>query len=178
MAPLPPNGTARVWVDYSDGINDHSLMVRYDAEVTDASTALSAADAFLAALSPQLYLLTVTGARAQAAGTHISFPVVWDGDDTYGSGAMPGALAPRQLCFLGRTAGGRRVRWFVFGSKMDTPADFRFDLDDDASLENAYNIIVGSQLVGAFIAIDGANPVNYPYVDVNFNSYYEEKARG
>lgn len=176
MAPLPPSNTARVYWDYHDGQNEHTLTVRYapSASIDEASDRIVA---FLEALEPELYLLTHRGFRASATGSNISVPATWNGDLTYGTGAMPAVSAPRQFCWLARSTGGRRVRWFMWGCKPETPATYRFASGVNATLDAARLALVAGQANGVFLSIDGFNPVTYPYVDVNFNSYYEEKAR-
>lgn len=178
MAPLPENNTNRFWVDYNDGMNDHSLQVRYDDSGGGLTFAKSSAALFLTALSPQLYAITVTGARYSLATTTISLPTPWSASTTFGTGAMPGSVAPRQLCYLARDGQGRQVRWFVFGCKLETPNDYRFSLGENSDLAEAWGVISDAQNGGAFLSIAGLNPEMYSYIDVNFNSYYEAKTRG
>lgn len=179
MAPLPPlpaNNTARVFWDYSDGINEHTLMVRYapSAGVDEASDRMHN---FLVALAPTLYQITHRGFRAAASGSDISVPATWNGDTSYGTGTMPAVQAPRQLCFLARSSGGRRVRWFMWGFEGNTPDTYRFLSGANEALDAARLAIVAGQANGVFLSVDGANPVTYPYVNINYNSYYETQAR-
>lgn len=177
MAPLPENSTDRVWLDYTDGHNPHSLLVRHTGGQTNVGSVLAQINLFFGALAPQMYLITVTGARYSDQGSVFSFPVAWEGPASYGTGAMPGSLAPRQLCYLARDTTGRRVRWFVFGCKLETPNDYRFNLTENADLAEAWNVISLAQQNNIFCTIAGVNPTLYSYIDVNFNSYYEAKTR-
>jgi len=74
MAPLPVNNTNRLWVDYTDGTNEHSLMFRYQTGELPADV-MAVADDFLAAVSAITYQLTVTAARISAEGTNFSLPI-------------------------------------------------------------------------------------------------------
>jgi hypothetical protein len=177
MAPLPENTTDRFWLDYTDGINPHSFQARFAGGLTAVPNIATQVDNFFLALSPILYGLTVLGARFSLAGTTISQPYTWTGEASYGNFAMPATLAPRQLCFLGRGADGRRVRWFVFGWEAAPPTPFRLDLSNPAELGDAWAILQAGPGTDAFLTISGGDPNLYSYVDVNYNSYFEEKAR-
>lgn len=176
MAPLPENNTARLWVDYTDGINQHSIMFR-TTESAGLTALMTIADDFLDALSPTLYLLTILAARVSAPASSISTPVGWTGAGTYGSGAMPAVRTPLQMCFLGRSTLGRRVRWFVFGTKVDPTATYRLNTADNADVQAARTVLVNGVNAGTLVAIDGDAPVIYAYVDQNYNSYWEAEAR-
>lgn len=177
VAPLPENNTDRFWLDYTDGQNPHSLQVRFNGGLPNVSNVISAVHQFFLALSPVLYTLNVSGARYSLEGTNISLPVLWEGDPSYGTFAMPATLAPRQICFLGRSSGGRFVRWFVFGWEAAPPTPFRMELSSPTEFGDAWEVISAAQLDGIFLSIDGLNPTLYGYVDVNYNSYFEEKSR-
>lgn len=177
MAPLPENNTDRFWLAYTDGQNDHELLVRFNGGAGNVPNVMSSVDQFFTALSPILYLLTVNGARWSAQGSVISQPLIWDGAATYGQFAMPATLAPRQLCYLGRDAQGRRVRWFVFGWEAAPPTAFRIGAGGVTEFADAYAVISAGNADGVWLTIAGLDPVLYGYVDINYNSYYEEKAR-
>jgi len=177
MAPLPENNTDRFWLDYSDGINPHSFQVRFAGGAGQASVVAGLVSDFFSALSPILYELTVLGCRYSLAGTNISAPMIWPGPATFGTFAMPNELSPRQLCWLGRGPDGRRVRWFVYGYDAAPPGPFRLPTNSPAELGLAWDIIEAGPSDGAFLTISGSDPNLYNYIDVNYNSYYEEKAR-
>lgn len=178
MAPLPDNSTARVWVDYNDGVNDHSLMIRYSPSGATVADAMDAAIAFLEAMDPLLYLIGITGARASAAGSTFSFPVAWTGAATYGDDTMDPVFAPRETRFLGRDNGGRRVSWSLYGGKYETPENYRLNPLDFAAVASAISAIEANVVADTFLTINYGDPIVYPYADVNFNSYWERQARG
>jgi hypothetical protein len=176
MAPLPPESTARLWVDYNDGQHDHTLLMRY-APSAGLGPAMDAAAEFLGAVGPSLYLITVIGARAANSGSVISQPEAWTGSSTYGTGAMPAVSAPVELCFVGRTILGRMAKWFVYGWKEGVPGAFRFFPGDFAALDNGVAALRTAALAGTIVGIDGAIPSVYPYVNIQNNSYWETQAR-
>lgn len=176
MPSLPENNTPRLFIDYTDGINPHTLLVRYSASYGLAAT-MGDVDAFLSALQGSLYQLTVTGARASASGSNISTPVTWTGSSTYGSGTMTGVFAPRQICFLGRDSTGRKVRWFLFGFKGNTPDTYRINVGDNGDVDAAITALSNAGAAGSFLTIALHSPALYGYADINFNNYYEAKTR-
>jgi len=162
MAPLPHNNTGIFYLDYSVAGFDHTLQVRFGT----GSSALEAAgmtDAFLAALTTNIYLLTVIGARVQDIGTNVSYPVDWDGDDTYGSDAGLAYTSAFYYDFVGRSLDGRRARIAVFGAK--SAAD---------SLDANYRYgTATSWVVGALAALEAlpACPVSISGEVVNWKQY-------
>lgn len=177
MAPLPEHNTARLFVDYNNGVHDHTLLVRYTPSA-GSDIAMDNAAAFLQALDPILYEIAIIGARIAATGSNITVPIPWTGSPTYGDGVMPLVNAPRQMTFLGRTSGGRRARWSIFGYKGTWPDRYRYSSTEVAEIGDAIDALDDGGEAGAFIAIDGFVPSLYPYADFNFNSYWETETRG
>jgi hypothetical protein len=176
MAPLPASNTPRFWLDYSDGVNDHSLLFRYAASAGLATT-MTFVNQFLENLATDLYLLTIIGARAAASGSNISSPVDWTGASTYGTGAMPAVSAPVEIDYVGRTTLGHMAKWFVYGWSAGVPAAYRFPVVDLTSLANTFLVLRAAVAAGTVIAIDGEKPSVYPYVNIQNNSYWETQAR-
>lgn len=176
MAPLPENNTPRFWLDYNDGRNDHSLMVRYAASAGTAA-AMDFLDAFLTALSADLFLLTVQGARASASGSNISLPVAWTGAASYGADPLPLNRRPFECRFLSRSVTGRRGSMSVYGTKFNLPDEFRIARDADPQISNAFSAWETAISNLDIIAIDFSEPIPYPYVSINYNSYWEQESR-
>lgn len=176
MAALEPNNTNRLWLRYSDGVNEHELLVRFDDTTDKADLVMVELHNMFTALEPAIFALSIAGVRVSAEGGLLSFPMPWSGDPSYGTGAMPAKEAPRQACFLGRSSGGRRVRFFIFGADMTTPDLYRFNAT--GGWADALDVIVAAQTNGMFLAIDGLAPTMYNYIDVNYNSYWEQERRG
>lgn len=177
MAPLPDSSTNRLFVDYTDGINNHTLMFRYPLSGTLAGV-MGVADDVLSAVSPLIHLITITSARAAAAGSEISLPVAWTGLGTYGATSVPGSRAPAQISFVGRSSDGRRARWFIFPYRAAIPDDFRLSTSENADVLATYNALVAGAAAGDLATIGGLAPTILPYANVNYNSYYETKQRG
>lgn len=174
MAPLPTDNTQRFFLDYSTTNLSHTLMVR-TTSTTSAAAFSTFMDAFLTALAPELSLITIDGARVAQVNTNVSIPITWSGDPSYGTGSESAVFRPRSLCFLGRTANGRRARMYVFGGDYTSPNDFRINRVDNANIDAAIDVLeVNPQF---FAGIDGLASVKYSYVDVNFNSYWERAVR-
>ncbi|HKY44547.1 MAG TPA: hypothetical protein VJM50_15770 [Pyrinomonadaceae bacterium] len=178
MAPLPENNTARLWIDYNDTQNDHSLMVRFLAPDTPLSLAMEHVHNFLTAVSPDFFQLTIQGARFAAQGSNISLPATWTGDSTYGTGTLLAVNAPREVRWVGRTQNARRVSFSLYGADIVTPDTYRI-VSSGTNLPNVGVIAInaGSE-DGVFVGIDGFRPTMKNYVNVNFNSYWETEARG
>jgi hypothetical protein len=178
MAPLDPHGTPRVFVDYNDGFNDHTLMVRYAASGPSVEEVLTMIASIWDALDPNWYEITITGARAAASGSGISFAVPWPGATVYGSGGLPLNRRPVELRFLGRDDSGRRVSWSFYGGTFTIPDGFRFPHSVGGSVADVIDSIEAATASFAFFTINLQAPHVYPYADVNYNSYWEGQSRG
>lgn len=178
MPARPANSTARFFLEYNDGIYDHTLLVRYDEDRRSPAEVMASVDDLLLAMADSLYQINITGARVSAETSNFSFPVTWTGLSSYGGGAMPAVFAPRQWTLLGRDAQGVRVRFFFFGVEFNTPDEYRIPRVSGNLVDDALVVITAAQADGVFLTIVEQVPVMYPYADVNFNNYYEAKVRG
>lgn len=86
--------------------------------------------------------------------------------------------APRELRFVGRSGTGRRVSFSFYGFLGDTPANYRILALNSTPVLNAILAINESVAEHKLRPIDLSNQQMKPYADVNFNSYWERKARG
>lgn len=176
MAPLPPDSTTRVYFDYDDGINQHTLVCRLGI-LGDPVVAMDAIDAFMESLAPSLSLITVVGARWSVSGSNVTNPLGWSGAATYGSGVMPAENAPRELRFIGRSADGRRNSVSVYGYDGPTPALYRINAEASVDISNAIVALESGVAGGNWYTISTQIPVWKPYASFNFNSYWERQAR-
>lgn len=177
MAALPPSNTRRLWVNYNDGVNDHSIMFRGDTDV-GAGDLMTVADDFLTALSPGMYAIIVTSVEFADVGTNIRNPVTWTGSSGYGTGVMPAVNAPREVAWEMRSADGRLGSYSMWGLNFATPAAYRILYGIETEMDDAYAVLVAAHNVGTLCTISGARGVLKTYYNVNFNSYWEEAARG
>jgi hypothetical protein len=81
---------------------------------------------------------------------------------------------PVALNFIGRSPGGRRVRLelFSYGGGLST---YRLTSAESTPVLNAIAILNGT--AGTFQAIDGLDPVWYPYANVLVNAYWQRAVR-
>jgi hypothetical protein len=175
LGALPGHNTARVWVDYSDGLNLHTLLVRHDTTVADV---MDSVDSLFTNIASDWYEITIGEVRFAASGSDISFPATWTGSATYGATTMPGVFAPRQFMLLGRTNTGRRARWSIFGFEGSSPDDYRLARVAANIVDDALTVIEAGQTAAMWLGIDGHVPVMYQYADFNFNNHYERLQRG
>lgn len=174
---LPPSNTRRLWVQYNDNVYDHSFQLRGRTDATAADLMVVAAD-FLNALDSALYQIFVLGAEFADVGTNVRNPVTWTGASEYGTAPMPTINAPRELAWEGRSSDGRLTSVSIYGSNVATPADYRFQADESATLTAARAVLVAAADAGIIGTISNARPIWKTYVNFNFNSYYEVKRRG
>lgn len=179
---LPLNSTNRLFVDYVDGYNEHTLIVR-TADVLSPGSAIAVVKSVLDILQPQLYqTFAVQGCRFQEAGSIITLPVPPDDLEGFvgtGPELMPAQRRPLQWNFMGRgVATGRQVKWGLFGLATALPDSYRYQ---GSGITAAFSSVLSelSSIGGdAFITIGGDEASWKAYVNVQYNSYYETKARG
>jgi len=176
MAPLPPESTPRLYLDYSDGVNQHSLIARLGTG-TSSTTGMDYVDQFMLELSPSLYLITVIGCRIASDESNVTNPIAWTGDFAYGSGTMPPVNAPREIRFQGRSTDGRQVSVSVYGYKEATPAVYRINSGVDTNVDDAIDKLAVASAAGVFVTISSNVPIWKQYASFNFNSYWERRAR-
>lgn len=176
MAALSPSNTARYWLDYSDGANEHSMMFRAVSPASQA-TVKSQIDTFLTQLDTVLYLITILGMRFSLVGSNVTNPTTWTGAATYGTGTMPISNAPRELRFIGRSPDGRRNSVSVYGFDGATPDTYRITSASNPVIEAAILALSNAAAVGVGATISGQTPIYKAYASFNFNSYWEKEAR-
>jgi hypothetical protein len=177
MAPLPPESTPRLYVDYNNIHAAHTLVFRYDP-AAPLSAVQAFAHNFLTELAPIMYAITIDGARFSLAGTNVSNPITWTGDASYGTGLQPEVQAPFEIRFQGRGASGRKVSWSLYGCSLAAPATYRWPAGTIPELDAAITVLRNAAGAGTFITIAGDQPLIKGYVNANFNSYWEQEARG
>lgn len=175
MAPLPHNNTAIFYLDYVTCGHPHTAEVRIGA-AGSLIEAGSMMDAFLTALGDYIRTLTVVGARGQDAGTNVSYPVVWDGAGTYGSGPGSEDESAQFISFVGRSLGGRRYRQYVYGCAIDhSVGKYRIQAGADTTVAAALAVL--EALPNTPCAIDG-DPVNFKqYANLGQSGYWTRQLR-
>ena len=174
MAPLPHNNTAIYYVDYATGVVEHTFEVRYDGAVSPASFG-TFVNSFLSTVGDLTCALTVNRVRSQAEGSLFSFPVTTGIEgNVYGTGVGAIDQYASSLNFVGRSGGGRRVKLSVFGYDQSF-GDFRLTEADSTVIDDAVILLNASS--GLALAIDGIEPVWYPYANVSVNAYWQRNLR-
>ena len=178
MAPADPTDTGRFWLDYSDGLHDHSMQVRYNDGVATVADIMSGIDALLLEMAPVMYEITVLGARFAGQGSHVSVPVAWTGATTYGDdGAAPLLNGPVQLRFEGRSVTGKRGSVTLWAYSGGVPGTFRTTITVGSPLAGGLEVIQAGQAGGYFVSIDNFAMNMKTYVNLQWNSYWERKQR-
>jgi hypothetical protein len=174
MAALPTENTARFFVDYATDSQNHTLVCRSNGIVSPAAFGANL-DTLLTALTSLFNLITINTIRFAAQGSTFSFPVISGVEgNTYGTGSVGSDNAPRQMNFIGRSSGGKRCRVGIFGYK-GAISSWRLTDAESAPVGNAINHLNAS--VGLWLAIDGIEPVWYPYANTLFNAYWTRNVR-
>jgi len=174
MAPLNPNNTERYRVFYTVGGHQHTQEIRTD---TISPSAVGAyITSYYTAITTKLHALVIDQVQYAPSGSNI-FNGVTTGveGDTYGSGApaVPGENA-YYFDFVGRSTGGRRMRFAQFGA-IALGGDYRFIAGEDAALDAA--LVVIATPADAWLAIDGIKPVMKSYINAGVNSYWQRALR-
>lgn len=190
MAPLPPNSTARFWFDYTTGsgplAQTHTTMWRVPDEGASSAAVQAKFVAFLAAIGVESFWTgwRVTAVRYSDIGSNFSFPVplettlaAFAGDNDT---VHPLSDEAREYVWTGRSpVTGRRVDFSLYGLAVPTSPTFRYTVGDIGPTDIvavSIDALENTPQIGP-LAIDGAVPVWYPYVNVNFNSYWEGELR-
>lgn len=174
MAPLNPNNTERYKVFYTAAGVAHNQEIRTDGVSPSALGAKL--DEYYTELGDAIYETTIDDVQFAAQGSDI-FNSVNAGvaGNTYGSGdpAVVGEV-PYFYSFIGRSTGGRRVRFFQFGAK-GLGGDYRFPAGENALLDAARGVIDGATNI--WLAIDGITPVWKSYINAGVNAYWQRNVR-
>lgn len=175
MAPLPPESTARVYLDYSVAGYEHTLQCRIGtgATIQDGVDALAA---LIGALSDQLYATDLVGLRASNDGSNVSYPLSNTFATSWGDGAAAGDESAQYYDFVGRSVDGRRVRAAVFGAQIVANANiFRLPTSLGGLWLDAWNALTNAE--GAFVTISDQQPVWHTYINTGINAYWRNKIR-
>jgi len=178
VEPLPAFSTPRVWLDYNDGIHNHSMMLRYPSTTGSVADVLTIMVNFLVAIEPQIYLLNIVGARAAAEGEDVTNPVTWPGDGSYGTGTMPTVDAPKELFFTGKGVDGHRWRASIFGCKTTIPATWKFVQGASADLDAARAVLGQGMTDTLLCTISEIKAILNLAMPISYNDHFVVDARG
>lgn len=176
MAALPFNNTDILYLDYYTCGHGHQMQCRFDGGEPNVGDAMTELDAFLDALGNSHRSMTVQGARVQLQGTNVSFPVVWTGGASYGTGDGFENESAQFYDFVGRSRGGRRVRLALFGAITNFYQN-KYRAPEGADLAFAQALAVLQSAEGTFLAVDGLQPRWQSYVNLGDNAYWRNHIR-
>lgn len=190
MAPLPQNNTARVFYDYVTGSNatsrEHTFQVRV-ATADDVPAAHQAVTEMLTALTSGQFAVgwKLLRARFQASGAPFSVPTELPPGLTTFLGSSQDAYNVRyeavESTFQGRSGtSGRRVDLSLYRARGDAQDNFRIEAGASgmpAAVSAAVSALQDASNTGVFLCIDATAPTWYPYLNENYNSYWETRAR-
>jgi len=184
MAPLPSNGTNRLFLDYTSVNIEHTMLLRLADSVTDPeAAATSYATLFAARMYPSDSFFR---ARFSLSGEDFSLPIPFT--------AVPGALPSgtptwpqdpesTQLSFImrGITSGRRaRVEFFTSITTTTWPGDNRYNPGDAAPIDTLRaNFEAAAESGGTYplVTVAGDFTTVYGYVNICQNSYWQRKQR-
>lgn len=182
MAPLPTNNTAVLFVDYTTGGAAHTVQLRVPAS-QGVNVGLGVMAAFLMALQGVLpNAWAVTGTRYRAQNSNLTLPVApgaLDGFVGTGGAQVVRANEALEFVWVGRSPStGRRWELSLYGIRLSAPDDFRYSTSNmPPSLATATDTLISASAAAEIVSIDGDEPIVYPYVNVNYNSYWESRLR-
>lgn len=175
MAPLPANNTAVLFVDYTVQLHQHTLQCRYDIPNTPEDAMTSVAE-LLAALSSFMSTTTIDGARFRNKDSDVSTDIAWTGATGYGEGTGSEFVTAYYVDFVGRSAGGRRVRVAVFGvENFIAGGNYRASLGESGPVDAGQAVLAAAE--GTFLAIDGQQPIWKTYGNLGINAYWRNQIR-
>lgn len=190
MAPLPTNGTGRIYFDYVTSnvtglARAHTLQWRFggDPTATYLDSLQSKFLSFLNALASSRLRpgWKVTGVRFSSAGNNFSVPVAvlpalasFVGNNATATWPLP--QESLELTWQGRSPlTGRRVDFSLYGFATQAINALR----DNSSVPFVLNTVavLNADTPPLLTAIDGTRATWYPYVNYNYNSYWEGELR-
>jgi hypothetical protein len=174
MAPLPPESTARFKVFYTNVSHQHTLEVRSAGSPSAVGTFL---DSFFTDLGGLIYSTVIDEVQFAANGSNIFNAVVTGIEGNVYTGAGSGTLAfeaAQYLSFIGRSSGGRRCRWYVFGCTVNG-GDYRFVSGENAGVDACVADLTGAGSL--ILAIDGLVPSWKSYANAGANAHWQKAVR-
>lgn len=175
MAPLPPNNTVRLWVQYQGPAGIHEVMFRFVTGTNVADATAAAVDICTAMAVALTEDTEFNGARYSAAGSNISLPVPWTPIAGTNVDTMDESEFPNFIDWIGRDDTGHRVRWALNGIPLNPDGDYRLFGSDDAGVQAVIDAL--SDPDNGIVTIAEQPPVVYQYADTGRNAYFQRKRR-
>lgn len=177
LPPLPPENTARLWIQYSAGGVDHEFLVRGLAGV-DPAAFVGNVRTFIQQLQATLPTnWQAYGARYAAAGQTFSTPVPFGAalPGTKATESITGITVPNFVSFVGRDGAGRKWRLSILGFMSSQEGDYRVEGGDNIDLDAARSFIQLQPTT--FLTIAAFKPTVYNYFNIGRNAYWQRQQR-
>ena len=173
---LPADNTERWWMVYQVNGDTHRMMVR----TGDGGVPTAISNAFhgiLNRMAGSLNEVTPLGLERALRGSNVRNPFAWTNAATYGLGnADSNDDRDKAISCVGRSSGGHKVKFFLFGFKNDADGDYRTDTTENAGVADTVGYLNGA--TGFALAIDGLQPVWKSYVNIKVNDHWVKVHRG
>jgi len=175
MAPLPPNSTGRLYVDYTVCGEEHTAIVRF-ATGSSADEALADFNDLTTEASPLLFESTVNNVRFSAALSNVSNPLPGTWPTGWGSGAGTHIQTANMLSFRSRSLDGRKGGIILFGCKFtESGGDARINSAESADVEACLAVLANAE--GTFVTINQFQPSWYQYANIGQDAYWRNRIR-
>ena len=172
MAPLAPSNTARFRVFYTIMGDQHSLQVRSTSSPAALGVIL---DNYFSAFGVTIANLVIDTVDWAPAGSDIFNPITTGIEgNTYTGGTFTAEQRAWEYTFVGRTAGGRRVRFSQFGA-LFLGGDYRIVAGESAPIDAVVAVLQGAG--GNILGIDGLVPTWKTYANSAVNDHWVKVLR-
>ena len=173
MAPLLPSNTPRFRVFYTTMGHQHSLQIRSHNSPSVVGDTLNA---YFSAFGAAAAQATIDFVDFAPSGSDIFNPVTTGREgDIYSSAIAPVAEAAAwEFIFIGRTSGGRRVRFSRFGATA-LGTNYRYSAGESGQLDDVVAALVATG--DGIRGIDDLTPVWKTYVNVKPNDHWVKVLR-
>lgn len=160
---------------YTTNGSTHRMMMR-TADGAVAATVSNAFHGILNRLPNSLWIINPNNLEYAVRGSNVRNTAPWSNLASYGVGTASGNDDRYKTgSFVGRSFLGHKVKMLLFGFKATAQGDYRISSAESAEVASVITYLNGS--VGAFLSIDGAQPVWKGYANVDFNDHWIRQAR-
>jgi hypothetical protein len=133
-------------------------------------------DAFFTAQNAILPSTVIDEVTFAPSGSDIFNPVTTGIEgNTYGSGGGAAVGAAQFVSYIGRTAGGKRVRMFVYGVNAIAANDYRFVLGESTQVDDAIAVLNANSTL--LKGIDGGAIVWKNYANAGVSAHWQKALR-
>lgn len=174
MTALSPNNTQRWFYTYANSKNTHEFMIR-GIDIATIAGADDLVASLLSAIGNRFGASTITKVEHSAVGSDIRFPVTSARlGDNFGTGSPNLSQDATELNFTGKSTGGRRWRWGLFGWMSDV-GDFRQLSSEDSEVADV--VALWNSSLDVTVGIDKLPLVVNGYANIKPNDHWVKQSR-